>query len=108
VFPLHDIAPLARTQLAAWEDLARDWIAYYDPEPDTAVAIARCVSCHTGLWRITDEAGHDYQYTAAQMLALKVAHLRQAHQELDPDRPGGHVSGGVLYACRDQDIHCRP
>ena len=83
---LRDLAPVSRTQLAAWEDLASTWAVYCDTDPDTGVQVARCVSCHVGIWRITDEAGNGYRYDATQVKALKVAHLRQAHQDQDPDR----------------------
>lgn len=80
MFPLG-LAPLAARQLAAWEELAHDWTGYLDEDE-----VVRCASCHIGLWRIRDDHGTQYQYTDEQLLALKVAHLRQAHMELDPDR----------------------
>ena len=84
--PLSELAPLARSQLAAWEQLAAAWAVYADTDPDSGIQVARCVSCHVGIWRLTDEAGNGYRYSAEQIKALKVAHLRQAHQDLNPDR----------------------
>jgi hypothetical protein len=84
VFPLGEIAPAARTELEAWQGLAREWSWYLEADPDTGVQVARCVSCHIAGWRVTDEAGNAYAYDAAQLLALKVAHLRQAHQDRGP------------------------
>lgn len=84
MYPLHDIAPVAKGQLAAWQDLAAGWSWYRDTDPDTGVTVARCTSCHVAGWRITDEAGNAYGYTVDELLALKVAHLRQAHQDQDP------------------------
>ena len=74
------IGALAQRQLAAWEDIARDWTVYID-EPSM-----RCVSCHMEVYRLTDDHGVYYHWAPQQTLAMTVAHLRQAHLELDPDR----------------------
>jgi hypothetical protein len=74
------IGVLARMQLAAWQDLARGWVAYEDwPH-------LRCVSCHQQIRRLADDTGTPYAYTDEQHLAAVVAHLRQRHMDLDPDR----------------------
>ena len=74
------VSNVALGQLAAWEDLARDWATYED------WPCMRCVSCHVNVYRIADDDDKVYSYTPDQRLALTVAHLRQAHMELDPDR----------------------
>ena len=71
---------LATEQLAAWEKLAANWPLYVDGP------CGRCASCHVNVIRLVDEQGISYVYTDEQLLALKVAHLRQAHMDLDPDR----------------------
>lgn len=78
------VSGMAVSQLEAWEKLAQDWPAYEDSL--VAVRLMRCASCHIGLYRLTDEDGRPFTYTDAQLLAQVVAHLRQAHMELDPDR----------------------
>lgn len=74
------ISSVAKGQLAAWEDIARGWALYNDD------ICQRCASCHIAVWRLVDEHGTEYRYTSEQRLALIVAHLRQAHMDLDPDR----------------------
>ena len=90
MFPLRCLAPVAERQLAAWEAIARDWPLYEDGDCE------RCASCHQNVIAVTDvlapvEEGTSrrpaaYAYTDEQRLALVVAHLRQAHMDLDPDR----------------------
>jgi hypothetical protein len=80
------ISHVARDQLAAWEELARGWATVAMKDPGTEVRVQRCASCWVGIWRITDEYAKPYRYTDEQKLALVVAHLRQAHMHLDPDR----------------------
>ena len=81
------ISPVAAAQLAAWEKLAVDWtfVEGIDSEFPT-VKMLRCASCFGGIYRLTDDTGTAYQYSPEQQLALTVAHLRQSHLELDPDR----------------------
>ena len=80
------ISYVARGQLAAWEALARDWATVAMKDPDSEVRVERCSSCWVGIYRITDEQARPYRYSDEQKLALVVAHLRQAHMHLDPDR----------------------
>lgn len=79
MMPLGELSPLAKQQLAAWEKLAHDWTFYLQGNQ------VRCTSCHIAVWRIYDRNMVRYHYTDAELLALKVAHLRQAHMDLDPD-----------------------
>jgi hypothetical protein len=74
------LSTVAAGQLAAWEELARDWPVYAD-EP-----CMRCVSCHVAVYRTHDDTDTAYVYAPEETLALTVAHLRQAHTDLDPDR----------------------
>lgn len=84
MFEQPRLSGVAIKQLAAWEDLARGWTAYEDQL--AAVRVMRCASCHVSLYRLTDEDGRPYTYSEEQILVQVVAHLRQAHMELDPDR----------------------
>lgn len=77
---------LAVRQLAAWEELARDWPTFQVLDVNTGIWVERCASCLTGIWRHNDRDGKPYVYDDAERLALTVAHLRQAHADLDPDR----------------------
>jgi hypothetical protein len=88
----RDLPPIAERQLAAWQEIAQDWptVSVCDVEDKTddgeGVWVERCVSCFGGIYRVTDPHGHPYPYSDADRLALVVAHLRQAHLGLDPDR----------------------
>ena len=73
------LAPLARLQLAAWEDIARDWPLYLDGGQQ------RCASCHAGVFPVSGPDGKPYQWAEEQILANVVRHLRARHAELDPD-----------------------
>lgn len=67
-------------QLQAWEHLARNWPVF----TDDAVHM-RCAHCDLSIWRIEDNQGKRYEYTPAEVLALRVAHLRNHHPNLDPN-----------------------
>lgn len=69
---------IGQMQLVAWEKAARDWSLYYDQEGH-----ARCGMCEVSVWRIRDDNGQTYTYTLAELLALKVAHIRQSHSNLE-------------------------
>lgn len=71
---------LATGQLAAWEQIADGWPMFED------WPCLRCASCLISVMRIADDQDHVYKYTDEQRRALVVAHLRQAHMDLDPDR----------------------
>jgi hypothetical protein len=79
MFPSGGIAPLAQQQLAAWEAIARYWPTVDDGSHE------RCGNCGQSIRALADNCGRPYQYIPEQRLALTVAHLRQAHAELDPD-----------------------
>lgn len=84
-FASGGLSPVAARQLAAWEDIARSWALYNDS------ICFRCASCHIAVWRRVDEHGNEYQYTNEERSALIVAHLRQAHMDLDPDLPANRT-----------------
>ena len=72
---------LADRQLAAWELLAEGW----GQDPDLTTLL-RCKACGLGVRLLTDKAGEPYRYTAEQVTALTVLHLRNHHPDLDPDQ----------------------
>ena len=87
MMPLGQVAPLALRQLAAWEEIAKDWATFDGADAEFPnVVVERCASCFGGIYRKTDDLGKTYAYTDAEVLALVVAHLRLAHADLDPDR----------------------
>lgn len=74
---------LALSQLAAWESIANGW---------TVGAVIKAGSVHlvcgedmATLFVLTDKHKRSYRFTAAQVQAATVAHLRDRHRELDPD-----------------------
>lgn len=79
-FASGGLSPVAARQLAAWQDIARTWPLYNDG------ICQRCASCHISVWRLVDEHGTEYRGTNEERQAMIVAHLRQAHQDLDPDQ----------------------
>ncbi len=76
------LGALARVQLAAWQQIASAWPLYLD----AAEGHMRCCACTQSVARLTDDAHKAFSYTAGDWLALLVAHLRQAHPDMDPDR----------------------
>lgn len=75
----RQIASLGLRQLAAWEKIAKDWPVY-----TSAFGFIRCAHCDLTVWRTEDDSGQAYTYTDAEILALRVAHLRNHHPTLDP------------------------
>jgi hypothetical protein len=71
------ISPSALRELAAWEAIATKWEWYI--HPDTYL---RCRECHQGVARMADRHGANFSYNEAELLALKVAHIRQIHSEI--------------------------
>lgn len=80
------LAPAAERQLAAWQELARDWATLRVLDVDCGIWVVRCASCFGGIYRATDRHGHEYRYSDAEIGALVVDHLRRSHPGLDPDR----------------------
>jgi hypothetical protein len=79
MFPPGELNPLALRQLQAWQDIARGWQLVQSGRH------LRCPACNQSVVMLLDTAGRQYVYTDEQKLTLTVAHLRQAHAELDPD-----------------------
>jgi hypothetical protein len=73
------ISPLALRQLEAWEVIAKDWPVY-----TADFGFIRCAHCDLTVWRAQDDNGQPYQITDSEILALRVAHLRNHHPTLDP------------------------
>lgn len=71
------ISPSAIRELAAWEAIATQWEFYI--HPDTYL---RCRECHQGIARMADRHGALFDYNEGDLLALKVAHIRQIHSEV--------------------------
>lgn len=71
------VSPSAIRELAAWEGVAFEWKWYV--HPDTYL---RCQECHQAIARMADRNRELYDYTDAELMALKVAHLRQVHSEV--------------------------
>lgn len=70
------IADVALDQLSAYQDRARTWPVYTDGRCN------RCTDCHQNIWFSTDPRGYTYNYSDDEILALKVAHVRQCHAEI--------------------------
>jgi len=80
----------AAAQLAAWEKLAEDWPVSRDAQSQLITPVSdrsyRCGDCGKGIALAFDINGVRYLYTDQQWLALVVLHLRNHHEDLDPDK----------------------
>lgn len=76
------LAPMALSQLAAWEAIAEDWLWTDDLDGYRLL----CVACGKSAMLLADSRHIPYRYTHEQELALKVLHLRNHHADLDPDK----------------------
>lgn len=80
----HKVDPLAIAQLKAWEILAR--------QAPLTVAIRRrqlhliCVADRMTVFVLADGEKRGYHFSLDLLMAALVAHLRQLHRELDPDK----------------------
>jgi hypothetical protein len=61
--------------LSLWESLANGW-QWYELK-----GYLRCLLCNQAAYRIYDNNGTRYTIAEADILALKVAHLRQNHEK---------------------------
>jgi hypothetical protein len=73
------VNPLAIRQLAEWEKLARNWPVYTSEH-----GFIRCAHDDLTIWRTHDDHGQGYTISDTEILALRVAHLRNHHPTLDP------------------------
>ena len=83
--PLNDrkpgeVADVALQQLARWQEIARSWPVRLLVRKKRWLNI--CDVCRQSLWFEGDKNGVPYQYQDAEILALIVAHIRQAHSEV--------------------------
>ncbi len=74
------LGALAQRQLAAWQQVAMSWLLRRGHDH------LRCVDCHGPVLAIADADGRPYSLTPQQILDATVMHLRQRHEDLDPDR----------------------
>jgi hypothetical protein len=70
-----EIADVALVDLEKWQAVAIEWPVYTDGRCN------RCTDCHQNVWFSTDPRGYKYTYTDDEILALKVAHVRQCHDQ---------------------------
>jgi hypothetical protein len=68
-----EVADVAKLQLHEYEERATVWPVYTDGRCN------RCRECHQNIWFSKDPHGTPYAYKTEEILALKVAHIRQAH-----------------------------
>lgn len=66
---------IALEQLAGYQTVAIDWPRYPDGRA------VRCGKCDQSIWFAYDINGTPYVYEDHELLALKVAHIRQVHPE---------------------------
>lgn len=77
--PTGTIAPVAMEQLRAYQRTASNW-PVFEVRRDGRDCMC-CQQCNECLWFVTDEEEQRYQYTDDELSALKVAHIRQAHDK---------------------------
>lgn len=70
---------IGEMQLIAWQKAARDWSFFIDQDGHV-----RCGMDEISVWRLRDDHGQAYVYSDGELLALKVAHIRQCHAVLEP------------------------
>jgi hypothetical protein len=86
MIPLNDrengqIAEVALEELGHWQEAAQFWtMARHEHKGRPCWCCTICDPCET-LWFVNDLSGKVYTYTDDEILALKVAHLRQCHPE---------------------------
>jgi hypothetical protein len=73
------IAPIAMDQLRSYQRTANHW-PVYEVRRDGRDCMC-CQACDESLWFVTDREEQRYEYTEAELLTLKVAHIRQAHDK---------------------------
>jgi hypothetical protein len=82
--PLNDrqsgeLAPVALEQLARYQALARSWYMERHEHQGRDGWCCMVDECDETLWFVNDLDGNIYHYTDDEILALKVAHIRQIH-----------------------------
>ena len=82
--PLNDresgeLAVIAVEQLQKWQDFAHTWPTF-EAKINSRDGV-QCGRCSQTIFFRSDVGGNRFQYTAEQILALIVAHIRQRHEE---------------------------
>jgi len=70
---------IAVEQLKGWQDVAHTWPTF-EAKINGRDGV-QCGRCSQTVFFRSDMGGNRFQYTADQILALLVAHIRQAHSE---------------------------
>ena len=73
------IASVAMEQLRSYQRTADNW-PVYEVRRDGRDCMV-CQKCNESLWFVTDREEQRYVYSEAELTTLKVAHIRQAHDE---------------------------
>jgi hypothetical protein len=76
------IHPIGIAQLRAYEAQAFNWYVITRVDAESGREVNVCGKCDQGLWFTYDKKGQRFGYTAEEILALKVAHIRQRHSEV--------------------------
>lgn len=89
------LSVLAQKQLAAWVKYAQEWDVFMED------GHVRCARCKQSITRLSDRNGVAYTYSPDDQWSLLVAHIRQAHQEVEEEVYGtagqdGKASGIAL------------
>jgi hypothetical protein len=74
-----EIASIAMEQLRTYQRTANHW-PMFEVRRDGRDCMC-CQKCNESLWFVTDREEQRYVYTEAELLTLKVAHIRQAHDD---------------------------
>jgi hypothetical protein len=72
-----EIAQTALDELEHYREHARHWPVKEVFQDGRFMVI--CQKCLQALWFVKDSSGAEFNYTDAEELALKVAHIRQCH-----------------------------
>ena len=77
------LAPLALHQLAAWQQLAREWsLSSKELAPGQLHLV--CVMCDASILALHDTNGGPYYFTWWIVLDATVMHLRRRHADMEP------------------------
>lgn len=80
--------PIALAQLAAWEKIADTWVMQVVSKDRGLISVEThltCGACDQTVKVAENDSGH-YIMTIQEIRSALVAHLRNIHRELDPDR----------------------
>lgn len=77
--PKGTVGSIAVEQLRSYQERAAKWRVYRVRRDGRDMYV--CQACEESLWFVSDAEEQVYQYTPEVLLALKVAHIRQAHDK---------------------------